>query len=183
MICEECGVRPATIRLMSVVNGEKVARNLCTHCLSDVKKQLPNLDLSGLDSMLANLIAATKKMGLSQEPEVDLTCPRCGTTYEAFQKSGLLGCADCYGAFREPLETLLKRIHGQTQHTGRVPGMATEDISQKIGIYTLKQQLNKAITAEEYEQAAELRDRIRALQQEMDQQELSEQEAHAHDGV
>ena len=80
MKCEECGIRPATVRLMSITNGEKVARNLCAHCLADVKKQLPNLDLSGLDSMLANLLAATKKMGVPQQSEIDITCPRCGTT-------------------------------------------------------------------------------------------------------
>lgn len=174
MMCDECGIRPATVRLMSIVNGEKVARNLCTHCLSDVKKQLPSLDLSGLDSMLANLLAATKKMGVPEQPEIDRTCSRCGTTYEAFQKSGLLGCADCYDAFREPLEALLKRIHGQTQHTGRAPGVQNDAISHKLSLYGLKQQLSRAIAAEEYEQAAELRDRIRALQGEMEPAEKDE---------
>lgn len=179
MICDECGIRPATIRLMSIVDGEKTARNLCAHCLADVKKTLPNLDLSGLDGMLASLMAATKKMGArEQQEEISITCPSCGTTYATFQQSGMLGCAGCYDAFRQPLEQLLKRIHGQTQHTGRTPDASAPDISAKISIYNLKQQLTKAIAAEEYEQAALLRDRIRALSA-----QAPEKEVRMHDGV
>lgn len=179
MMCDECGIRPATIRLMSIIDGDKVTRNLCAHCLSDVKKSLPNLDLSGLDGMLASLLAATKNMGLQpQSEEISITCPTCSTTYEQFQKSGLLGCAGCYQAFREPLETLLKRVHGQTQHMGRTPGVVDEAISAKISIYNLKQQLTRAIAAEEYEQAAELRDRIRSLTRQIEHDATSEVPVH-----
>ncbi len=163
MICDECGIRPATIRLMTIVNGEKAARNLCVRCMTDMKKQLPNLDLSGLDSMLANLLAATKKAGVQSDPEIDITCEHCGTTYAEFQKTGLLGCAECYNAFREPLSELLKRIHGQSQHTGHVPGAAPASVPSKLSIYGLKQQLSQAIADEAYERAAELRDKIRVL--------------------
>ncbi len=163
MMCDECGIRPATIRLMTIVNGEKKQRNLCVNCLSEVKKQFPSLDISGINSLLSGLLLAAKQTGAASEPEIDITCPRCGTTYESFQKSGLLGCADCYKAFKEPLEALLKRVHGQTQHTGRVPGGLQGDLSVKMNIDRLRQQLKEAISAEEYERAAQLRDQIRAL--------------------
>lgn len=187
MMCDECGIRPATIRLMSIVDGEKTARSLCAHCLADVKKSMPHIDLSGLDGMLASLLAATKKMGMQQQPDLDITCQNCGTTYEQFQKSGLLGCAGCYEAFQEPLEELLKQVHGQTQHMGKAPGVLETGISHKISIYTLKQQLKEAIAAEEYEQAAVLRDRIRQLISDQTTSghpdQGSEQEAHMHDGL
>lgn len=185
MMCDECGIRPATIRLMSIVGGEKIARNLCAHCLADVKKTLPSLDLSGLDGMLASLLAATKKMSAGQPAEIDITCPRCNTTYAAFQQSGVLGCADCYQAFHEPLSVLLKRIHGQTQHMGRRPGSTGEHIAQKLNVMNLRQQLAKAIDLEEYEQAASLRDRIREITGELGAQASSapKKEASMHDGL
>lgn len=163
MICDECGIHPATIRLMSIVNGEKTARNLCTRCMADVKKQLPHLDLANLDGMLASLLAATKQVDSPREPAIDLTCSSCGTTYGTFQKKGMLGCAECYHAFRIPLEELLKRIHGHTQHQGHVPGMLSNAVSSKLTILSLKEQLAIAIADEEYEQAAMLRDQIRSL--------------------
>lgn len=179
MMCDECGIRPATIRLMSIVNGEKSARNLCTHCMVDVKKSLPSLDLSSLDNMLASLIAATKKIGESAGPAIDITCPSCGMTHEKFQKAGLLGCAECYRAFAEPLNELLKRIHGSTQHTGHAPGVRKHAVSNRLAVIGLRQQLAKAIESEEYERAAELRDQIRQLTAE----EQPRQEAHLHDGT
>ncbi len=174
MMCDECGIRQATIRLMSIVDGEKVTRNLCAHCLSDVKKALPNLDLSGLDGMLASLLAATKKMGLVPEPEIDITCPDCGTGYDQFQKSGLLGCAGCYKAFREPLSALLQRVHGHSQHVGRIPGrQRPEHVGNQVNLFSLRQALQKAIAEEEYERAAVLRDQIKELALLADREEVS----------
>lgn len=173
MMCEECGIRPATIRLMSIVDGEKVTRNLCARCLADVKKTLPNLDLSGLDGMLASLLAATKKMGLVVQPEIDITCPDCGMTYDQFQKSGLLGCAGCYKAFREPLSSLLSRVHGHSQHVGRAPGrQRPEHVGNQVNLFSLRQALQRAIQGEEYERAAVLRDQIRALSQDAGREEV-----------
>ena len=180
MKCEKCGMRPATIRLMSINSGEKVVKNMCAICFAEVKKDLPNLDITVLDGMLANLIVATKQAGMIHEQEFDAVCAHCGTTYETFQKSGLLGCAGCYDAFREPLGALLKRIHGHSTHAGHVQGEVHDDIPQKISIYHLKQQLSRAIENEEYEHAAELRDRIKIMQRELN---TAEQEAHVHDGL
>lgn len=163
-MCDECGIRPATIRLMSIAEGEKIVRNLCAHCLADVKKTLPDLDLSGLDGVLASLIAATKKMGISSQPEINIICEHCGTTYEQFQKIGLLGCAGCYQAFHDELAALLGRIHGRTQHVGRRPGAHPAEVGQRVSVHALRQQLRRAIAEEDYEQAAVLRDRIKGLQ-------------------
>jgi len=163
MMCDECGIRPATIRLMSIINGEKIARNLCANCLAEVKKQLPELDLFSPEGLFASLLAAAKQIDRPRQPEIEITCPNCGTTYEQYQKSGLLGCAECYTAFREPLEALLLRIHGQTRHTGRVPGAPRDGVATKHNVAELKRRLAVAIQTEEYEQAAAIRDEIRAL--------------------
>ena len=92
-------------------------------------------------------------------------------TYGEFRKCGMLGCAACYDAFREPMTALLQRIHGNTQHAGRVPGGVHSGVSIRMSIDRLKQQLQRAVAAEEYEQAAKLRDAIRALSAQLEQRE------------
>jgi len=161
MRCEDCNERDATIRLTTIVNGEKVEKNLCASCMAKIKQQFPSLELWGFAGLLSGFLDAVKAE--KPEPLPEITCARCRTTYAGFVKSGLLGCADCYKSFREPLEALLKGIHGQTRHTGRIPGTSPSDVPLKLTIDRMRQQLTRAIETEEYEKAASLRDQIRAL--------------------
>ncbi len=173
MMCEECGMRTATFHLTTISGGEKVERNLCPACMAKYQKKLPGIDFGNLAGMLAGIMNATKAAAeqSNDAPEASgLVCESCGTTYESFQKTGMLGCAKCYEAFREPLEEMLNRIHGNVQHTGKVPGGAKNDVSLKLSIDRLKQQLVKAIADEAYEDAATYRDQIRALTQQLEAQ-------------
>lgn len=169
MICDECGVNNATIKIMAIVNGEKQERHLCTACMAKMKNKFTTVDLSNLAGLLGGLLQAAQLQGAKQaEPAIDLTCESCGLTYEEFKKTGFLGCANCYQSFREPLSEMLKRINGHAQHTGRVPGGASGDISMRLNLDRLKQQLGRAIAEEAYEEAATLRDQIRALKARLD---------------
>jgi len=60
----------------------------------------------------------------------------------------------------------LKRIHGSTRHIGKSPKEVDEtDGKKKISeAQELRQRLHRAIDAEEFEEAAVLRDRIRELE-------------------
>ena len=101
----------------------------------------------------------------------DCVCEQCGMTYGEFQKGGMLGCANCYKVFKTPLTALLQRVHGNTQHAGRIPEGAHSGTSIRMNIDRLRQKLQKAIADEEYEQAAKLRDAIRALTVQLERQE------------
>ncbi len=181
MMCDECGVNPAEIRLVTIVNGEKKERNICRSCMMEMRKQLPGLDLPGFDlETVLRSVGATdggeqdqeiEKLGFAGEESYDIVCFQCGTTYDDFREAGLLGCASCYRAFREPLDGVLKRIHGQTQHIGRVPVSPDENVTVKMQIERLRQELSVAISQEEYEQAAALRDKIRLLKSEIGEAE------------
>ena len=92
-----------------------------------------------------------------------ITCPTCHMTLERFAGSGKLGCSDCYGAFRSQLLQILKSVHGNVAHTGKVPKNANEKIKIKREIDQLKASLDTAIAEEKYEEAAVLRDKIRTL--------------------
>lgn len=174
MMCEDCGIRPAKFHLMTIINGDRVERNLCPACMARHQKQLPGLDFSNLAGIL-NSILENKPGGQEQERQDteydDLVCEQCGMTYGEFQKCGMLGCAACYQAFKTPMTALLQRVHGNTQHAGRVPGGEHSGTSIRMNIDRLKQKLQKAIADEEYEQAAKLRDTIRALNAQLERRE------------
>jgi protein arginine kinase activator len=84
-------------------------------------------------------------------------------TYEEFQKTGKLGCAHCYEEFRDQLKPLLLRIHGRSQHAGRMPALNAKDQEKKELIATLRARMEQAVSEENFEEAAQLRDRLRQL--------------------
>jgi len=167
MMCDDCGLRPASIRLTTIKGGEKQEKNLCSSCMEKLKTNMPELDITNLAGLLSGFFQGAKK-AKAEENVPDITCLRCGMTYESFRKTGLMGCADCYTHFREPLEKLILSIHGTTQHTGRVPGGIAKRVSLQASIDQLKGKLVEAIAAEEYEEAARLRDQIRLLKQSLE---------------
>lgn len=175
MMCEECGVNPAVFHFVTIRNEERTERNLCPACMAKYKKQLPGIDIKNLAGILNNLIDGKRSTGREEvDPETEaITCEQCGMSYGEFRKCGMVGCANCYRAFREPMTALLQRIHGNTQHAGRIPGGVHSGTSIRMNIDRLKQQLVKAVAAEEYEQAAKLRDAIRALTAQLEQREKS----------
>lgn len=175
MMCEECGNNPAVFHFITIKNDERTEKNLCAECMAKYKKQLPGMDIKNLAGILNNLIEGRRS---SREEEIDpetaaITCEQCGMTYAEFRKGGMLGCAECYRAFKEPMTALLQRIHGNTQHAGRIPGGVHSGASIRINIDRMRQQLQKAVAAEEYEQAAKLRDAIRSLEAQLKQREQS----------
>ena len=173
MMCEECGVRPAKFHLMTIINGDRVERNLCPSCMAKHQKQLPGIDFSNLAGILNSILEGRNdEEQARQDAEYeDLICEQCGMTYPEFQKCGMLGCANCYTAFRTPLTALLQRVHGNTQHAGRIPGGLHSGTSIRLNIERLKQKLQRAVADEEYEQAAKLRDAIRALNIQLERRE------------
>ena len=173
MMCEDCGVRPAKFHLVTVINGDRVERNLCPACMAKHQKQIPGIDFSNLAGILNSILENknTEEQAKKDAEYENVVCDQCGMTYLEFQKCGMLGCANCYQAFKTPLTALLQRVHGNTQHAGRVPGGMHSGTSIRMNIDRLKQKLQKAIDDEEYEQAARLRDAIRALSAQLDRKE------------
>jgi protein arginine kinase activator len=148
MKCESCNQREASVICVQIVEDEKKTLNLCGVCMAKIQEQSPP--------------AADKNSTPPTPPQ--LRCAQCGMSYEEFKKIGRLGCGACYAAFGAPLEKLLKRIHGAAQHRGkglveaRVLPLPEEELAQ------LRQQLETAVAAEAYEEAAQLRDRIALLE-------------------
>ncbi|MDD5729872.1 MAG: UvrB/UvrC motif-containing protein [Candidatus Omnitrophica bacterium] len=162
MLCDICGKNQATVHLTEIVDEQMNELHLCEQCARQKSAQMEQQ--FGLADLLAGLSEFQKP---AEEKEiVSLKCPNCGLTYNEFKKIGRLGCSECYTAFKKYLGPLLKRIHGSNSHSGKSPAkMAKEPRKDTLDIQELRFKLSKAIEAEQYEEAASLRDQIRSLQE------------------
>lgn len=161
MVCDICGKSQATVHLTEIVDEQMAELHLCEDCAKE--KSLHMEQQFGLADLLAGL-ADFGKQADNQE-KVKLTCSSCGLSYENFRKFGRLGCSNCYVSFKKYLASLLKRIHGSSQHLGKTPIKATGIVKAKSELQELKMRLQKAIESEEFEAAAAIRDKIRTLEQ------------------
>ncbi len=164
MLCDHCKERDAVINLTQVEHDSKVTLHLCEQCA-----QQKGVETGGaiLKSPLGGFITAMGKgaANVLPTPADGLRCGSCGSTLKDFRESGRLGCAQCYLAFDAHLRDLLRRLHGSSQHVGEryvPPGDAAADPRRQL--LELRDQLRRAVENENFELAAELRDRIRVLE-------------------
>jgi protein arginine kinase activator len=80
---------------------------------------------------------------------------------------GKFGCPNDYVTFKKGLLGLFDRIHGSTQHRGKVPSRTTDRIAQQKELMQLREELKNAVAAEAYERAVELRDKVHKLEAEL----------------
>jgi len=162
MLCEICKEQIATIHYTEVLpNSEPKKMALCEACAK--QKNLPVVTHFSVADILKGLTQAVQ----AEEGDDKTKCSRCGLTFARFKKSGRLGCATCYDAFRPKIESILNEIHGDKQHVGKVPRCIGQQSGGAAELAQLHQKLKEAIDNEEFEQAAVLRDRIQALKSEM----------------
>ena len=93
-------------------------------------------------------------------------CPLCGSTRRDLAENGRAGCAKCYEVFSSELAKIVYGIHGNAVHVGSAPGKHAESIAKRKEIDELKKQQQQAVLEEDYEKAAAIRDKIRALEKE-----------------
>jgi len=166
MLCQECGKRPSTLHFTKIVNGEKTEFHICELCAREKGEMIPGASNGfSIHNLLSGLMdfgpAANTGLGMGTKT---LRCEQCGLTYTQFGKSGKFGCSSCYLNFSERLDPLLKRVHGNIGHAGKVPKRTGGLIKHKREIESLKMTLLQHIDQEEFEQAAEVRDQIRELE-------------------
>jgi protein arginine kinase activator len=164
MLCDNCKERDAVINLTQVEHDSKVTLHLCEQCA-----QQKGVETGGavLKSPLGGFITAMGKGAGALVPSAadGLRCAACGSTLKDFRESGRLGCDQCYISFDSHLRDLLRRLHGSSQHVGEryaPPGAGESDPRSRL--LDLKEQLRRAVENENFELAAELRDRIRVLE-------------------
>ena len=92
-------------------------------------------------------------------------CDFCGSSFEDISNSGKVGCTKCYDVFFEQLMPSVKRIHGNTKHSGKCASAAGEENIVKNKIQTLNERMKIAINEQNFEEAAKIRDELKNLQE------------------
>ncbi|HUV30643.1 MAG TPA: UvrB/UvrC motif-containing protein [Acidobacteriota bacterium] len=170
MLCQDCKKREATVHLTQIVNNEKLALSLCKECAAarGFHSPLDNVPfpLAEILSGLAKNIAPAR----AGETAEDLVCKSCGLSFDDFTRQGRFGCGECYASFRPRLEFIMRKIHGASLHRGRNPEQVASAEEAALPIKEeerLETELRKAIESEEFERAAELRDKLQAVRDSM----------------
>lgn len=162
MLCDHCGEHEAVIHLTQIVNNEMSTFHLCEACAAE-KGLTPGASMGNFP--LTDFLAQMGRGGTPEGSTLPDACPFCGLSLEEFRKTGRLGCPQCYVTFEGHLRGLLRRLHGGTQHVGKVylPADPTRADRQER-LAGLRRRLEKAVQTEDFERAAQLRDQIRALE-------------------
>lgn len=167
MLCENCKKNNATTYFKQNINGNIQEVYLCSECAA-------KLDMGGMSSSLFDFFMPSQFRVRAEREQKKCGC---GTTFYNISKTGKVGCPDCYETFRNELAAVLKKINGAKQHTGRCPQRfengKTEDkkvsqpeVKEENLEAKLRKELENAIKCENFEEAAKLRDQIKALKEE-----------------
>jgi protein arginine kinase activator len=162
MLCEKCGKKAATVAFTDIQDGQLTQYRLCKDCAQSMgiseSASCGEFAISNLLSGMLDEVSAT------EDADAKSVCGTCGMEYSDFKDTGRLGCPDCYESFSASLRHLLRRIHGSNQHEGKVPVSEMKAVAGKREVRRLKDLLQKAVEAEEFERAAEIRDQLREME-------------------
>lgn len=180
MLCEHCKKNEATVYFSEVINGQLTEHYLCDDCMRKGEKDMEHQAI-----LFNNFISELMKIALeegyikSPNPPAQKRCKECGLSLKEFLEIGRFGCKECYTTFNDELKNAFINVHGNTKHVGKtilpdqqavkeqkpVDSIQTSNLNKtkEDEIKGLEQALQKAIKEEAYEEAAHLRDTIRAL--------------------
>ncbi len=170
VLCQKCQKKPAVFHYEQTVNGNKTACALCADCAAEWKHShhmdeetffsgMEETPFFGINSLFGSLFSPMVNEYKGK------TCPLCGSTFNDLRRTGKAGCATCYQVFESELRPTLRSIHGTQSHTGRTPASLETETKKKKQLEELKKSMASAIEAQEFEEAARLRDQIKSLEE------------------
>lgn len=167
MLCQNCNKNEANTHIKQIVNGERTETHLCSDCANhlgynDVFSDF-DLNFNGFfGGLLGDMISPVLLGNVKR-------CEKCGSSYNDIVREGKVGCADCYRTFYDKLAPSIQRIHGKIHHTGKTgTAAAQEAVKEKADntekIAGLKEDMDEAVKTQNFEEAARIRDEIKALE-------------------
>ena len=183
MICDNCGKKEVEVLIKQVMSREIKNLNLCKSCAEELgftSPAIPSITISFslADGSLKKRTIRKTSPGKKEALSDSLFCSACDTKFSAFREEGLLGCPKCYEEFRAPLGAFLQKTQGSESHwvasdifkdIGLIAGeeeFEPDDAGNAEDITRLRLEMYDAVSREDYERAAELRDMLAPLVEE-----------------
>ena len=163
MLCDNCKKNVATTHVKQTINGNTTEMNLCAQCAA---KQGFSSSFGELGFDFGDFWGSLFAEPAKRVREDAVRCPDCGRSFREVAQLGKPGCPTCYTTFYDRLLPSIQRIHGKVQHTGKVSEQADEQLKTEHELELLRTELERCVAQQEFEKCAELRDRIRQLEQE-----------------
>ncbi|MCR4925292.1 MAG: UvrB/UvrC motif-containing protein [Clostridiales bacterium] len=162
MLCQNCNKREATTHVKKIINAEESELHLCSECAAKLGygNLFHNFGFSLGDIFGSFLNNSSALLG------DELRCEKCGSSFNDIAHSGKVGCANCYKTFYDRLLPSLQRIHGKTFHSGKMGSLASAEAIKENKVEDLKSQLDAAVKEQNFELAATLRDEIKDIEKE-----------------
>lgn len=163
--CVRCA-SPATVHLTKVVDGKPAEVHYCEQCAPTILLPHPNPGKE-VAKLLKTFEPIQASLLLRRSADTQAVCPECGLTFAQFRQTGRFGCAHDYQAFGSQVGALLHSIHKASTYTGKTPGGLAQVRDGKLidDLALAREKLDEAVSREDYEQAARLRDEIQQLAQ------------------
>jgi protein arginine kinase activator len=160
MICDVCKERESVVTLYTAAGETQTQQHLCERCAAE-----RGVEISGSPKHPLGDFLQAVQLQLAVAPNENGRCSFCSATLRDFRETGRLGCPHCYTSFESSLRELLRRVHGNSVHVGRRYSAPESDRPDSVVVLgELREQLRAAIDNEEFERAADLRDKIRVLE-------------------
>ncbi len=185
--CHNCGKdTDGSVKITQIRGSQKTVVTLCRECASAMGFHNP---LDQTPFPLAKILESIVDQSLSplDEEAAGIGCNQCGMTFTEFSQQGRFGCGGCYEAFRPKLEVILRKIHGNSMHRGKLPNSQDSGVISVQEQERLESEYHRAIESEEFERAADLRDRLREIRSQvkaaLQNEEPSQEESPEPNGV
>jgi protein arginine kinase activator len=162
MLCQKCQKKPGTIRYAEVVDGRVTDQFWCAECLAEQQSGGEGFEISEVLPTRPNkdsIHSVVSRVVRSQR-----ACPACDTQLKHVVESSHVGCATCYDTFTDELIELLPRFHTSVTHRGKSAHLDDARTQLRADLRAKRALLRSMLSAENYEEAANLRDEIRSLE-------------------
>lgn len=179
-LCDLCKENTASAHIARVVFGETVQQHLCEMCAGQQYAAANHSEETEEEPKMASEFSLETDNGFEEnesgkDKEVlaealadSVRCPQCNTTWDRLRENGRAGCTQCYVTFEAQIFEVVTKLQFSPQHVGKTPQGALrrqrrlEDlrIKQVHRLEMLQRRLEEAVSAENYEEAAALRDKL-----------------------
>lgn len=162
MMCEVCRQKTANVIFKTIADGQVATRAMCMDCAQNLQQDMYRVFMAlGLGPGGMNAPQQSRQAEETMKPQPEMPrylCAHCGRPFDTLDEHTMAGCAHCYGAMQKGLGEMLEGNKAASAIPQQENTETTSDERTE-----LKYQLLEAVMKEDYETAAALRDKIRAM--------------------